>query len=341
MLTRPLQPVPGLPFLRFCGGDTIRADELRMRAGGSFLAFIMISYIPLIAAVALLIMTRPQPVNEATQRDQLTAIEAYATRYVDTYLKDPSNTAAIKQFYDGDVPPSALPAGGRALRAASCLPGVFKDGFQTYSAVLTPRFPKAANAASMVRGKAASRHLSRSPQSVPRFHASACTPGPPTGHLGTAGHPDDGLRGPAGVQDRFRIPQRDADRTGRAGAICGRRLHLYRRAAAPLYHDGDRAHADQFRGRDCARCAAKSRRCRGHRSGRHADRQRRADADGFSARHIGGWPATGKSTGSTMHPASSRPHSQDLRAPVDDDFDNHDTRPIHHGCTPPNTPEGS
>jgi len=121
-----------------------------MRATGSFLTFIMISYIPLIGAVALLIMTRPHPVNEATERDQLTAIEAYASRYVDTYLKDPSNTAAIKQFYDGDVPASALPAGGRALRAASCLPGVFSDGFQTYSVVVDAEIPKAANAASMV-----------------------------------------------------------------------------------------------------------------------------------------------------------------------------------------------
>ncbi len=150
MLTRPLNRFLDKLFLRFSGGDTIRADELRMRATGSFLAFIMISYIPLIGAVALLIMTRPQPVNEAAERDQLTAIEAYATRYVDTYLKDPSNTAAIKQFYDGDVPASALPASGRALRAASCLPGVFNDGFQTYSVVVDAEIPKAANAASMV-----------------------------------------------------------------------------------------------------------------------------------------------------------------------------------------------
>lgn len=153
MLSRPLHRFLDSIFLRFSGGDAIRADELRMRATGSFLAFIMISYIPLIAAVALLMMNRPQPVNEAAERDQLSAIEAYATRYVDTYLKDPSNTAAIKQFYDGDVPASALPAGGRALRASSALPGVYLDGFQTYSVVVDAEIPKAANAtnsASMV-----------------------------------------------------------------------------------------------------------------------------------------------------------------------------------------------
>ena len=150
MLSRPLQRFLNSIFLRVSGGDTIRADELRMRATGSFLAFIMISYLPLIATVALLVMNRPQPVNEAAERDQLSAIEAYATRYVDTYLKDPSNSAAIKQFYDGDIPASALPAGGRALRASSALPGVFLDGFQTYSVLVDAEIPKAANSASMV-----------------------------------------------------------------------------------------------------------------------------------------------------------------------------------------------
>ena len=150
MLSRPLQRFLDSIFLRVSGGDTIRADELRMRATGSFLAFIMISYIPLIAAVVVLAMNRPQPVNEAAERDQLSAIEAYATHYVDTYLKDPSNSAAIKQFYEGDIPASALPAGGRALRASSALPGVFLDGFQTYSVVVDAEIPKAANSASMV-----------------------------------------------------------------------------------------------------------------------------------------------------------------------------------------------
>ncbi|OOK65355.1 hypothetical protein BZL29_7803 [Mycobacterium kansasii] len=137
-------------FLRISGGDTIRADELRARASASFLAFIMLSYLPLVAAVVLLVMNRPQSTDTAAEQDQFTAVKSYATRYVDAYLKDPSNATAIKQFYDGDIPPSALPAGGRALRAASCLPGVFNDGFQTYSVVVDAEIPKAANAASMV-----------------------------------------------------------------------------------------------------------------------------------------------------------------------------------------------
>ena len=150
MLTHPLNRFLDSVLLRISGGDTIRSDELRARATASFLAFIMASYVPLIGAVLLLVISRPQSVDEAVERDQSTAVGSYATRYVDAYLKDPSNAAAIKQFYDGDVPPSALPAGGRALRAASCLPGVFNEGFRTYSVVVDAEIPKAANAASMV-----------------------------------------------------------------------------------------------------------------------------------------------------------------------------------------------
>ena len=151
MLSRPLQRFLDSIFLRVSGGDTIRADELRMRATGSFLAFIMISYIPLIAAVA---RARDEPPS-AGQRSRRTRPSCPRSRrtqrdYVDTYLKDPSNSAAIKQFYDGDVPASALPAGGRALRASSALPGVFLDGFQTYSVLVDAEIPKAANSASMV-----------------------------------------------------------------------------------------------------------------------------------------------------------------------------------------------
>ena len=150
MLNHSLRRILDSLFLRVSGGDTIRADELRMRVTGSFLAFIMISYIPLTAVVVLLLVNRPMPVNEAAQRDQQAAIEAYAARYVDTYLKDPSNTGAMKQFYDGDVPASALPPGGRALRASSALPGVITDGFQTWSVVVDAEIPKAANSESMV-----------------------------------------------------------------------------------------------------------------------------------------------------------------------------------------------
>ena len=150
MLTGPLHRVIDALFLRLAGGNTIRADEIKARTTASFLTLIMVSYLPLIAVVVILVINRPQLDNSATTQDQITAISAYATRYVDTYLKDPSNTAAIAQFYDGDMPTSALPAGGRALRASSALPAQFVDGIQTYSVVVDAEIPKAVNSASMV-----------------------------------------------------------------------------------------------------------------------------------------------------------------------------------------------
>ena len=147
-------------------------------------------------------MNRPQPVNEAAERDQLSAIEAYATHYVDTYLKDPSNSAAIKQFYEGDIPASALPAGGRALRASSALPGVFLDGFQTYSVVVDAEIPKAANSASMVFIRLQVDISADRKNSVPRIHPSARTTGPRIRCSGGAGHTDLGVRGPPGLSRR-------------------------------------------------------------------------------------------------------------------------------------------
>lgn len=153
MLTRTLGRLADDIFLKASGGDAIRADELRSRATGLFLSFIMLSYVPLVAAVLLLVMSQPTPVDQIATGDQLTAVEAYAVQYVDVYLKDPSNSDAIKQFYNGEIPTSALAPGGRALRAASCLPGVFTDGYQTYSVLVDAEVPKAAHAAAMVAMK--------------------------------------------------------------------------------------------------------------------------------------------------------------------------------------------
>lgn len=136
-------------FLRASGGDAIRADELRARATGSFMAFIMASYIPIALGVGYLYINRPQPVDTTAVVDQMDAVKSYAKDYVSTYLKDPSNSDAIKQFYEGEIPPSALPAGGRALHTSSALPGVSIDGFQTYSVIVESEIPKAANSSAM------------------------------------------------------------------------------------------------------------------------------------------------------------------------------------------------
>lgn len=137
-------------FLRLAGGDPIRADALRARCHNALLRLVIATYIPVLLAVLLLYVHRPAVVDAVAQSDQRTAVEAYGTRYVDTYLKDPSDAAAIKAFYDGDVPATALPPGGRALRASSALPGSVIEGFQTWSVVVDAEIPKAANSVSMV-----------------------------------------------------------------------------------------------------------------------------------------------------------------------------------------------
>jgi hypothetical protein len=137
-------------FLKLGGGDPIRADELRAKTTGSLLTFIMTTYIPLWVVVGLLVVHRPQGVDQVGLAEQRDAVKAYAFRYVDAYLKDPSNSALIRQFYDGDVPASVLPPGGRALIPASALPGAIDDGFRTYSVVIDSEIPKAANSKSMV-----------------------------------------------------------------------------------------------------------------------------------------------------------------------------------------------
>ncbi len=137
-------------YLRLGGGDSIAADALRSRVNGALLRLVMLTYIPLFAAVGLLYLHRPAALDLDGHSDQRTAVEAYAARYVDTYLKDPSNPAAIKQFYAGDIPASAIPPGGHALRASSALPGGVSEGFQTWSVVVDAEIPKAANSVSML-----------------------------------------------------------------------------------------------------------------------------------------------------------------------------------------------
>lgn len=150
MLTHSLRRFLDALFLKFGGGDTIRADELRTRATTSLLAFIMLTYVPLTLGVVLLYVHRPAAINQVDFNAQESAIKAYAVRFINVYLKDPSDAVAIKQFYDGELTTSALPPGGQAVGPLSALPGVFTDGFATWSVLVDAEIPKAANSASMV-----------------------------------------------------------------------------------------------------------------------------------------------------------------------------------------------
>lgn len=149
MLNHSLHRLWDSVLLKFSGGDTLRADELRTRITGRLVSFILLTYLPLTLAVVVLYLHRPVPVDEIAQRDQETAVKAYAVRYVNTYLKDPADKAAIKEFFDGEMTTSALPPGGRATGPGSALPGVFINGFQTWSVLVDAEIPKAANSAAM------------------------------------------------------------------------------------------------------------------------------------------------------------------------------------------------
>lgn len=150
MLSRSINRLFGSLFLRLSGGDVVRADELRTRVIGALFGFILLTYVPLMAAVGVLFLSRPQPVDEYAQRDWETAIKAYAIRYVNTYLKDPSNSDALKSFCIKDLAGSDLAPGGYAVGASSALPGVTVDGVSTWSVLVDTQVPKAANAAAMV-----------------------------------------------------------------------------------------------------------------------------------------------------------------------------------------------
>lgn len=150
MLSHSLHRLGEAVLLKAARGDAIRADELRVKITGRLLTFMMITYVPLMVAVIVVSLHRPVVVDQVALQDRETAVKAWSVRYVNTYLRDPSDGAAIRQFYDGEVPASALPLGGRAIQASSLLPGVSIDGFQAWSVVVDSAIPKAANSVSMV-----------------------------------------------------------------------------------------------------------------------------------------------------------------------------------------------
>lgn len=150
MLSRSINRFFGSLFVRISGGDVVRADELRTRVISALFGFILLTYVPLMAAVGVLFLSRPQPVDEYAKRAWETALQAYAVRYVNTYLKDPSDSDALKTFCIDDLAGSDLAPGGHAVGVSSALPGVEVDGVQTWSVLVDTQVPKAANASAMV-----------------------------------------------------------------------------------------------------------------------------------------------------------------------------------------------
>lgn len=147
-------------LLRVSGNDPIRADELKSRLTRQLLGFVLSSYIPLIVVVGFLATHRPAPVNIAAQADRKTAVEAFATEFIDAYLQGPFNSEVMNNYCVSEIPtPRAgtveqisqiVPPGGRALHVSSALPGPATNGFQTWSVIVNAEIPKAANASAMV-----------------------------------------------------------------------------------------------------------------------------------------------------------------------------------------------
>ncbi|WGI35983.1 hypothetical protein QDT91_28675 (plasmid) [Mycolicibacterium aubagnense] len=137
-------------LLRFSGNDPIRADDLRSRIIRIFVTLIAVTYVPLLAVVALMFVSTSGASDTADQVDEKTAVSDYAFRFVDAYLRNPSSSASLREFYDGDITATALPAGGRALNIARALPGLNNDGFRTWTVTIDAEFPKEARATNMV-----------------------------------------------------------------------------------------------------------------------------------------------------------------------------------------------
>ncbi|SIJ21580.1 Uncharacterised protein [Mycobacteroides abscessus subsp. abscessus] len=148
MLTHRVRHVTESVFLKLAGGDPIKADALQVKTGQAYSGLIRIAFLPLVLAVVYLVGHQPADINAALAADQKTAIEGYAIRYLDVFLKDPSNAAALRAFYDGDVPASPIPPGGRTTGVSSALPGKVIGGFQSWSVVVDTQVPKATNSTS-------------------------------------------------------------------------------------------------------------------------------------------------------------------------------------------------
>lgn len=138
-------------YLRAAKNDPLRADELRTEWTGKWLKIVLAGFPVLAVIVAVLFIIVASRGEDSDEERK--AVEAYSMRYLNTYLKDPNNPAAVRQFYCGDdFPAVAIPAGGRAVAVNSALPGKTsstKAGvFRTWSVIVDTEIPKAANSTS-------------------------------------------------------------------------------------------------------------------------------------------------------------------------------------------------
>lgn len=138
-------------FLKLAKNDPYQADLMRENWSRKYDSAIRWSFIPLALIVLLRGGANSDAINTSTQQDQNTAIQAYAMRFVDAYLKGPSNTVVLRDYCikdvsitnNGETQDSPIPPGGHSTGASSALPSRNVNGFQTWSVVVDTQIPKA------------------------------------------------------------------------------------------------------------------------------------------------------------------------------------------------------
>lgn len=137
-------------FLKLAKNDPYQADLMREKWSKRYDSAIRWSFIPLALIVLLRGGSNSDATNSSIQRDQNTAVEAFAQRFIDTYLKGPTDTEALRNYCIKDVSipndsgsqGSPIPPGGHSTGASSALPSLTVNGFQTWSVVVDTQIPK-------------------------------------------------------------------------------------------------------------------------------------------------------------------------------------------------------
>lgn len=150
MLTQTLHQFTESVYLRLSGGDAIKANELRARTTRRLLSTVLVLFLPLVLVVGWLALRVLQPADPQGERDVERAVGAYALHCADLYLKNPSDGASMATCFHGEIPSSALPAGGRALTVSSVRPSRATADVQTWSVIVDGEIPQTVSSSTTV-----------------------------------------------------------------------------------------------------------------------------------------------------------------------------------------------
>lgn len=160
MLTNSIGRLIDSLFLKLGRGDAIRADSIRSASISTLMHFMLLTYIPLFAAVTLLVLYQighSGPDNRAQANDIETGVKAFAVKCLNRFLADPTS-ADTRACFSANISVPAQPKvqgiplspGGHAIQASSALPNKAIGQFDTWSVLVDCELPKAANSATML-----------------------------------------------------------------------------------------------------------------------------------------------------------------------------------------------